>query len=157
MDTLSSPSYNINWPSGFTLDLKHPLIVPVSIVGFNDMVSVFTFLDFSPLLWVLGYKTESKATVPVLFFQSFERSYVLLGAMNEYSEEETIQAVETGIAKVLDTQANDPDRILLKSISSILETGWSYLKPLLVKLEPIMQKTLNMFYDWGVDALEKMD
>lgn len=153
-DTLSSPSYDINWPNGFLSNLENPLIVPISIVGFNDMVSIFTFIDFSPILWVLGYKTESK--VPIFFLQSLERSYVLFGSMNEYSENETIQEVKNGIVQVLNTQANDPDRILLKSISSLLERGWTFVKPIYVKIQPILYQSFNKFYEWGIDALEKI-
>lgn len=156
--TLSTPSYDINWTSGYMSDFENPTIVPVAVVGFNDMVSIFTSIDFSPLLWVLGYKTESKsAKVPIIFLQSLERSYVFLGQMNEYSEEETTLQVKNGIVQVLETQANDPDRILLKSISKLVETGWSYLKPLASKVQPILYQLSCKFYEWGVDALEKMD
>ena len=156
-DTLSSPSYKINWPLGFMSNLKSPLVVPVSVVGFNDMVSILTTLDFSPLFWILGYKTESKSTVPIFFFQSFERSYVNLGPISAYSEEETVQAVQNGIKKVLDTQSNDPNRILLKSVSSVIEQGWSFTKPVFVKLQPIMHRASCNLYEWAIDALEKMD
>ena len=122
------------------------------------MVSILTSIDFSPFLWIMGYKVESKsATIPIFFFQSFERVYVCFGPMKEYSEQETIEMVHQGLETVLETQAKDPDRILLKNIRQLLETGWSCMKPLILKVTPVLRNLSKKFYDWAVDALEKMD
>jgi hypothetical protein len=158
VDTLAPPSYDINWPLGFMSDLKSPLVVPVSVVGFNDMISVLKTVDFTPLFWILGYKTEPKsAAIPIFFFQSFERSYVNLGPINNYSEEEIVEQVENGICKVLETQSNDPNRIRLKSVSSLIDKSYSLMKPIFVKLQPIVHRASLNLYAWAVDALDKMD
>ena len=99
------------------------VIVPVSSIGPNDMFDHIYDLDLSPALWLCGYK-NMRQSIPILYFKSYERSYMLFSRPVELEVVSVVnEAVQKGLNKVCSTRAQDPRRYLMTKLGGVLKRG----------------------------------
>lgn len=159
-ETLKRKDSSMDYTTASWTDLELPeegsfVIVPVSSIGPNDMFDHFYDLDLSPALWLCGYK-NMKQSIPILYFKSYERSYMLFSRPVELEVVPDVkEVVQKGLNKVRSTRAQDPGRYLMTKMGIVLKRGNQWILENVLHSEQLRnltwkssQKVLTMARNW---------
>ena len=170
MRATQEPNYKLQWKqrSGFArvAAKKGYTIVPVGMVGIEEMYKILVVLDFN---WIYAYiiKDPNPCPFPIPINTSWEKQYIVAGPClstektNDQDHDQIWQlrettrlAVEHNIRYGLTLQQNDPDRYLIPSAfrrwKKQLGSAW-----LVVALLPILLP-LSLVYLGYLGALVRV-
>lgn len=159
-----SSVYSLSWNPNYLSQMEsYPQslqVIPISIIGMNDMLQSFYDVDISPILWWMGYK-DSKATLPLVYPSSYQRLYMNLGSPISLNQVKTTSSnpsnmVSKGIHDLLCIRDMDEHRYLLTRVGWILgkvnQMSWVLLDK--INFKSLAKAGGVKLYEWGVSLLE---
>ena len=148
------------WESNYLseMELKNVQIIPVSIIGMNDMIVPLYHVDISPLLWWIGYK-DTKQSIPIVYPSSYQRMYMNIGSpasLHDLHSFNSSEIVLKGMNELVTIRELDKGRFLLTFVGTIVSKGnqimWSLLD--LIEFKTLAKRGGKKMYEWGVACLE---